>query len=55
MAPEFQGPFASSDQPDISSIETRWIEESNERCRQIDAGEVTLLDGAEVLRELQML
>ena len=43
----------SLDQPEISSIEKRWIEEANERCRQIDAGEVALLDGADVLQELQ--
>jgi len=43
----------SLDQAEDGAIEQSWIEEANERCRQIDAGEVELLDGAEVMRELR--
>ena len=43
----------SLDQPESEAIEQSWVEEADERCRQIDAGEVELLDGTEVLRELR--
>jgi len=35
------------------AIEESWAKEADERCRQIDAGEVELIDGADVLRELR--
>lgn len=43
----------SLEQPENGAIEQSWIEEADERCRQIDAGEVELLDGVEVLHELR--
>lgn len=43
----------SLDTPDVSAIEKRWIEEADARCRQIEAGEVELLDGNAVLQELE--
>lgn len=43
----------SLDQPDNGGIEQSWAEEAQERCRQIDRGDVELLDGAEVLRGLR--
>jgi hypothetical protein len=43
----------SLSQPEIEAIEQSWMKEADERCRQLDAGEAELLDGAEVLRELR--
>jgi hypothetical protein len=36
-------------------IERSWVREADERVRQIDAGEVELLDGEEVMREMRAI
>jgi len=38
---------------DESEIERLWLAEAEERCRQIDAGEVQLIPAAEVLESLR--
>ncbi|MDI3282003.1 addiction module protein [Polyangium sp. 15x6] len=43
----------SLSQSESEALEQMWAKVAEERCRQIDAGEVELLDGAEVLRELR--
>ena len=37
------------------AIEQNWAREADERLRQIDAGEVEMLDGEDVLREMRAL
>lgn len=36
-------------------VELAWAHEANERTRQIDTGEVELLDGDDVMREMRAL
>ena len=38
-----------------AAIERGWVLEADERVRQIDAGEVELLDGDDVMREMRAI
>ncbi|MDC0744307.1 addiction module protein [Polyangium mundeleinium] len=49
----FQCILESLSRSESEAIERTWAKIAEERCRQIDAGEVELLDGDEVLRELR--
>ncbi|MBK9259357.1 MAG: addiction module protein [Polyangiaceae bacterium] len=40
---------------ETEEIERSWAREAGERTRQIDAGEVELLDGDDVMRELRAM
>lgn len=61
MEPELRAKLATvlirslEEAPDLDEgeIEKLWLAEAEERCRQIDAGEVDLLPADEVLRELR--
>lgn len=39
----------------LANIERSWTEEANRRVRQIDQGEIELLDGEDVMREMRAL
>ncbi len=61
MEPELRAKLAAilirslEEAPDVDEreIEKPWLGEAEERCRQIDAGEVELLPADEVLRDLR--
>lgn len=40
---------------EIADLERSWAEEANRRVRQIDEGEIQLLDGDDVMREMRAL
>ncbi|MRG96079.1 addiction module protein [Polyangium spumosum] len=45
--------LVSLSRSESETIKQTWAKIAEERCRQIDAGEVELLDGEDVLRELR--
>jgi hypothetical protein len=52
------GPVKSTSdelQPTADEIESSWTCEAEERVRQIDVGEVELLDGEDVMREMRSI